>query len=296
MALSTRHPANPSLCQLCGPCSLNNTPSATTKLVGSTWVHTTTSLGGTEKPSAMRFGRNATALWCCLGDSDGDMAIQGSGTSDTCHAGQDSAVSALKRHGNRAIQGIRIHALRWDRRCQPAGYPMLTRLLIKLTCIGVVAAGGMTWLAASQGKDPLAVFSTLSWRMPDGISLPPTPDLPALSDLLPGRAGTSTVYRWTDAQGTVQFSTSPPTSHIRYDTLSYDPQANVLPATPLPEAASAEPRARTPANARGVSNTNATRQSAIGQFGEISSQLDAIENANTNRTRELDAALSRQTR
>ena len=172
---------------------------------------------------------------------------------------------------------------------------MLTRLLIKLTCIGVVAAGSMTWLAASQGKDPLAVFSTLSWRMPDGISLPPTPDLPALSDLVPGRAGTSTVYRWTDAQGTVQFSTSQPPDGTRFQTVHLDPDANVIPAIATERVgtrSTASGERHKPSVTRPVTEAQPSRA----DVGQIRDQLKALDVLNTDRVRHLDSQLSEQLR
>jgi len=40
----------------------------------------------------------------------------------------------------------------------------------------------------------------------------------------------STIYEWTDIEGNLQFSNSPPSEGIKYTVKEYDPNENVIPA------------------------------------------------------------------
>jgi hypothetical protein len=47
--------------------------------------------------------------------------------------------------------------------------------------------------------------------------------------LLPTPQKTTTLYRWQDAAGVVQISDRPPPAGIEYETVEYDPNANLIP-------------------------------------------------------------------
>lgn len=49
-----------------------------------------------------------------------------------------------------------------------------------------------------------------------------------------GKVGDRRVYRWTDAQGVVQFTDRPPAEGVPYERVDLDPNTNVLPPATAP--------------------------------------------------------------
>ena len=104
------------------------------------------------------------------------------------------------------------------------------KLFIAVLIIGILLP--FTILKGSDGK-PLMSVSDL--KLPK-LS---TPDLPKLPDL-GGKNDSASVndnnviYKWTDAEGRVQFSSSPPPEGIEFTAKGYDPNTNLIQAVKIP--------------------------------------------------------------
>lgn len=102
-----------------------------------------------------------------------------------------------------------------------------------------------------QDGRPLLSWSEL--RLP-GLSSLQLPELPELAPpVVPGSGEARTpnepvrLYRWQGSDGTTQFSNEPPAVGMKYEVVEVNPDANLVPATPLtppaaPEAGSGESR------------------------------------------------------
>lgn len=179
------------------------------------------------------------------------------------------------------------------------GISVLTRLLIKLACIGLVTTFGMSYLASTQGKDPLAYLSAIDLKMPKAPTLPDLPDLPKVGAV---SSGQTLVYRWTDAEGGLQFSTSPPPAGVNFSTVNLDPNANVVQATRIPE-----PKVKKKKSGKGGDDDGTTAENGEGeseaeeeesisptQVGKIREQLDNIKALNDNRIDNLNSLMGQQ--
>jgi len=51
--------------------------------------------------------------------------------------------------------------------------------------------------------------------------------------VLPASATSQTLYRWRDKQGNVQISDKPPAAGIKYETVQYPSNANIIPSQEL---------------------------------------------------------------
>ena len=105
---------------------------------------------------------------------------------------------------------------------------LFVKLLIVILIIGVLLP--FTILKGEDGK-PLMSFGNIN--MPD-ISLP---DLPKSSGNNSSKSSTGKdlIYKWTDSEGNIQFSTSPPPEGIKYTVKGYDPNTNLIQAVELPK-------------------------------------------------------------
>jgi hypothetical protein len=104
------------------------------------------------------------------------------------------------------------------------------KLLITVLIIGVMLP--FTILKGRDGK-PLMSFSDL--KLPS-FSTPEMPKLPGAitnTDSASGN-GNNVIYKWTDAEGNLQFSTSPPPEGIEYTAKGYDPDVNVIQSVEIP--------------------------------------------------------------
>ncbi|MCP3687839.1 MAG: DUF4124 domain-containing protein [Gammaproteobacteria bacterium] len=104
------------------------------------------------------------------------------------------------------------------------------KLLLAVLIIGLLLP--FTILKGKDGK-PLMSFTDL--KLPD-FSAPKLPDLPKLTNS--GGASTNgldLIYKWTDAEGNMQFSNDPPPQGVEYTVKGYDPDANVIQAVEIPD-------------------------------------------------------------
>ena len=105
--------------------------------------------------------------------------------------------------------------------------------LINKLLIAAVVIGASLPFTLFKGEDggPLLRISDLkipSFSMPD-FSFPSFPgSRKALKTSQP--MSQVTIYKWTDAEGDLQFGSSPPAEGIEYTEKQYDPNENVIPA------------------------------------------------------------------
>ena len=92
-----------------------------------------------------------------------------------------------------------------------------------------------------KGKDGQPLMNFRDLKMPD-IGMPKVPSkvkLPSLSEQNPGQ---DIVYQWRDAEGNLNFTSSPPPEGIEYTAKGYDPNANLIQSVKLEEEASEQDR------------------------------------------------------
>jgi len=110
------------------------------------------------------------------------------------------------------------------------------KLFIAALIIGILLP--FTILKGRDGK-PLMSFS--DFKLPS-FSTPEMPRLPKAitnSDSASGN-GNSVIYKWIDAEGNLQFSSSPPLQGVEFEAKGYDPNLNVIQAVEVPNEADKE--------------------------------------------------------
>ena len=115
------------------------------------------------------------------------------------------------------------------------------KLFMKLALAALVIAALLpfTLLKDEQGG---TLMSFSSFRLSDfkmsNFKMPDMPDMPSSEQLAPsvdGHRSQDIVYRWSDSNGNIHFTTEPPAKGIQYTLKGYDPNANVIQAVKLPE-------------------------------------------------------------
>ncbi len=103
------------------------------------------------------------------------------------------------------------------------------KLLLAVLVIGLLLP--FTILKGKDGK-PMMSFGDL--KLPD-FSAPELPDMPNLAkqDDASG-ANIDLIYKWTDAEGNLQFSNDPPPQGVEYTVKGYNPNTNVIQAVEIP--------------------------------------------------------------
>ena len=174
---------------------------------------------------------------------------------------------------------------------------MLTKLLIKMACMGAMATASMTYIATLHGKDPLAYLSAMSFKAPN-LAMPSLPDMPDIPKMGASVQGKTTVYRWTDADGGLQFSTSPPPAGTDYKTVHLDPNTNLVQAQKLPEKqAESESGNQTSARQSAEGDTQQEGSEELPSYddiGDIKQQLNDLKAMNENRINDLNAIIGKQ--
>ncbi len=109
------------------------------------------------------------------------------------------------------------------------------RLVIKSLLALLVLAGAVPFVLPLRDGKPL-----LSWS---DIKLPKLPvEVPDVS--LPADSSSPqevALYRWRDADGVIQFSNEPPPPGIAFESVSIDPNANIVQPFTAPEPKAGEP-------------------------------------------------------
>lgn len=110
------------------------------------------------------------------------------------------------------------------------------KLFVKLSLFVVIAAVLLpfTFLKGQDGK-PLMSFSDI--KLPGGSfsdlfgsNVPGIDDLKDLTNIPGSSSDSSLIYKWTDSEGNLQFSSSPPADGIEYTVKGYDPNQNIIQA------------------------------------------------------------------
>jgi hypothetical protein len=98
---------------------------------------------------------------------------------------------------------------------------LLVKLLISVLVLGILLP--FTILKGTDGKPLLSLTDLQS---------PDMPKLPEVVDSLGAELedGKEVIYKWTDGEGNLQFSNSPPPEGIEYTVKDYDPDLNVIQA------------------------------------------------------------------
>ncbi|MEM7377541.1 MAG: DUF4124 domain-containing protein [Pseudomonadota bacterium] len=179
---------------------------------------------------------------------------------------------------------------------------MLTRILFKMACMVAISVGGMTYLASTMGKDPLAYFDALSLVKPD-IALPSLPDIPDVPAFGQSGSEKTTVYRWTDHEGGLQFSSSPPPPGTAFKTVRLDPNMNLVKAHPIPEKKTeSESNGGSKDGDEGGDDSGGSRDDRDDSdelptredIGDIREQLNELKALNENRINDLNAIIGTQ--
>ncbi|MEM9602585.1 MAG: DUF4124 domain-containing protein [Pseudomonadota bacterium] len=180
---------------------------------------------------------------------------------------------------------------------------MLTRILFKMACMVAISVGGMTYLASTMGKDPLAYFDAVKLVKPD-ISMPSLPDIPDVSAFTQSSTEKTTVYRWTDHEGGLQFSSSPPPPGTAFKTVKLDPNTNLVKAHPIPEKKTESESGGSSRDGgdEGDSNGSGSRDDRDDSeelptredIGDIREQLNELKALNENRINDLNALIGKQ--
>ena len=105
--------------------------------------------------------------------------------------------------------------------------------LINKLLIAAVVIGASLPFTIFKGEDGGPLLSISDLKIP-GFSVPDFSSLrfPGSGKVLKTRQPMSpvTIYKWTDAEGNLQFGSSPPAEGIEYMEKQYDPNENVIPA------------------------------------------------------------------
>jgi hypothetical protein len=110
------------------------------------------------------------------------------------------------------------------------------KLFVKLSLFVLIAGmllpftflkgqNGKTLMSFSDIKFPGGSFSNLF-----GSNVPGVDDLKDLTNISESTSGSNQIYKWTDSDGNLQFSSSPPAEGIEYTVKGYDPNQNVIQA------------------------------------------------------------------
>jgi hypothetical protein len=110
------------------------------------------------------------------------------------------------------------------------------KLFVKLSLFVLVAGLLLpfTFLKGQDGKTLMSFsdikFPELSFAHLFGDNLPGIDDLKGLTNISESTSGSNQIYKWTDSDGSLQFSSSPPVEGIEYTVKGYDPNQNVIQA------------------------------------------------------------------
>ena len=106
------------------------------------------------------------------------------------------------------------------------------KLILMLSGAALVIAAVLSFTIL-KGEDGKTLLSFSDFKVPEidlaEFSLKALPGTWWVSDSdSPGAE--STIYQWTDIEGNLQFSNSPPPEGIEYTAKKYDPNENLIPA------------------------------------------------------------------
>ena len=100
------------------------------------------------------------------------------------------------------------------------------RFFVKLLIVAIVIAV-MLPFTFLKGKDGRPLMSLDQLKGPD-LAMPKLPSGITTPLTTPGSGGKDVVYKWKDAAGVTQFSSTPPPAGTEYTSKGYDPDLNLI--------------------------------------------------------------------
>ncbi len=105
------------------------------------------------------------------------------------------------------------------------------KLFIKLM-ITILVIGVLLPFTILKGKDGRPLLSFSDWKLPES-DIPLANKLKSATDVDNLGSG-DVIYNWTDDEGNIQFSNSPPPAGVGYTVKDYDPNLNVIQSVEVP--------------------------------------------------------------
>ena len=109
------------------------------------------------------------------------------------------------------------------------------KLIFKLMLFVLILAAVLPFTPFMPGGKPILNLGDFKW--PE-FSKPPLPDLPnaKLPDIGKGTpSNNQSFYKWTDAEGNVHYSDKPPQQQVKSETVTVNPDTNVLAPVEVPK-------------------------------------------------------------
>ncbi|HEX5055705.1 MAG TPA: DUF4124 domain-containing protein [Gammaproteobacteria bacterium] len=128
----------------------------------------------------------------------------------------------------------------------------MRRLVLKAVMMTVVIFGAVNYMAYLQtGRSLLPLWFDKTLARLSGFKESATKVLDSVKEEAPHEAVVSQViYKWTDAEGVLQYTNTPPPEGVSAEVVKVDPNANLIQAVPVPgqEESAPVPVADAPAN------------------------------------------------
>ena len=163
------------------------------------------------------------------------------------------------------------------------------KLLVILLVIGMLLP--FTFL---KGKDGKTLMSFSDIKLPEDLFSTKVPGIDKLKNIATqsgSSSGNSLIYKWTDNDGNLQFSGSPPEEGIEYTVKGYDPNQNVI------QSVSAEPAVKEVVLDSAPEDKQSTGANKIGnpysveKVEKLFKDAEGIEELLTNRLKNQDAII-----
>lgn len=130
------------------------------------------------------------------------------------------------------------------------------RLVLKVVMVIAVVFGGVNYVAYLQtGRLPLSLWAEKTMVAFRSFKKDASRALGSVTDAATGEGESQVIYKWTDAQGVLQYTNVAPPANVAVEVVEVDPNANLVPAAPVqqsepvpvPAAAAGEVKEKTPA-------------------------------------------------
>jgi hypothetical protein len=144
---------------------------------------------------------------------------------------------------------------------------------------------GKTLMSFSDIKFPAGSFSDLF-----GSNVPVIDDLKDLTNISGSTSGSNQIYKWTDSDGNLQFSSSPPAEGVEYTVKGYDSNQNVIQAVSVePEVESVVVGSATEQKASGTNNVG--NPYSVEKIEKLFKDAEGLESLLNDRLKKQDALI-----